>query len=47
MPDDKKTTPEQEQEAELTRRQLFVKVGLGSIALARMHSISDAHHLPR
>jgi cytochrome b6-f complex iron-sulfur subunit len=34
MPDDKKTAPEQEQEGELTRRQFFVKVGLGSIAVA-------------
>ena len=34
MPDDKKTAPEQEQEAELTRRQFFVKVGLSSIAVA-------------
>ena len=34
MPDDKKSAPEPETEAELTRRQFFVKVGLGSIAVA-------------
>jgi cytochrome b6-f complex iron-sulfur subunit len=34
MPDDKKNEPELEAEIELTRRQFFVKVGLGSIAVA-------------
>jgi len=36
MPDEKKSAPEPEPEteAELTRRQFFVKVGLGSIAVA-------------
>lgn len=34
MPNEKKNVPEAEPQGELTRRQFFVKVGLGSIAVA-------------
>jgi cytochrome b6-f complex iron-sulfur subunit len=36
MPEKKKDAPEPEPEAELSRRQFFVKVGLGSIAVASL-----------